>query len=204
MMPGNGDIPVLRRLASRIAEISREKVQDERRRLWRLHNSLRHTRPPVLVRWFVGLLEIIPDASLECEDPFYRPYERALRAQIFQDWIGDDTVVEPWITVQARRITPDEGLWGLRLQRIPSPESGGSWKDLPPIKALGDAQRLVQPHHAIDEQAHHTRRGQVARRHRGRFGDQCGPQPCLSGLPGRYLHRALLSARPGAGHVGHD
>lgn len=152
-MTANSDIAVLRQLASRVAEISCKKVQDERRQLWRLHNSLMQTRPPVLVRWLVGLLEIIPDDRLECRDPFYRSYERALQAQIFQDWIGDDTIVEPWITMQAHRITPPEGVWGIRLERIPSPTSGGSWKDVAPLKELGDARKLVRPRHAIDEQA---------------------------------------------------
>jgi hypothetical protein len=148
----NSDTAVLRRLAGRVAEISYKKVQDERRQLWRLHNSLRQTRPPILVRWLVGLSEIIPDISLECADPFFRLYERALRIQIFQDWIEDDTIVEPWITVQAHRITPPEGLWGMRLERIPSSTSGGFWKDIAPLKELSDIHKFVRPHHAIDEQ----------------------------------------------------
>lgn len=152
-MTDSHDRAILRQLATRVAEISRGRIQEERRQLWRLHNSLRPTRPPILVRWFVGLLEIIPDASLACQDPFYRRYERALRMQIFQDWICDDTIIEPWLTVQAQRITPLAGLWGVRLERIPSHVEGGAWKDVPPIKTLADAQRLVRPHHAIDEPA---------------------------------------------------
>jgi hypothetical protein len=147
------DIDILRRLSGQVAEISQKTVQDERRDLWRRHNSLQRTRIPVLVRWGVGLDEIIPQSTLECEDPFFRAHERMLKARVFQDFIGDDTVAEPWITQRAVCITPPEGLWGVPLERIPKPEEGGSWKDVAPLKRLEDIDKLISPHHVINEQA---------------------------------------------------
>lgn len=152
-MEKSRDVDVLRRLADQVVEISRKPIQNEKRELWRGHNSLRRTRPPVYVRWFLAMAEVIPDGGLECTDPFYRRYERALRTAIFQDLLGDDTIVEPWVTVQASRITPAEGLWGMAHERIRSQESGGSWKDLPAIREMEDAAKLVAPHHRIDEEA---------------------------------------------------
>ena len=46
------DRTVIRELARRVAEIAARPVQDERRDLWRRHNSLQRTRPLIYVRWF--------------------------------------------------------------------------------------------------------------------------------------------------------
>jgi len=63
---------VLRELARQVSEISRKSIQNERRELWRRHNSLKRTRPPVIIAmgwWDVMATEIIPDSILKCEDP---------------------------------------------------------------------------------------------------------------------------------------
>lgn len=146
------DIAVLRELAWRYAEVCAKPVQDERRDLWRRHNSRERTRPLVYVRWFAARKEII-DPHLCCEDPFYREHEATLRHHLFQDEIGDDYVLEPWLTQQAVRITPCEGLWGVKFGRTPRTEERGSWMFDPPIKEIGDLSMLVVPRHEIDEEA---------------------------------------------------
>lgn len=146
------DVRVVRELAKRYVELCNAEVQRERRDLWRKHNSLVRTRPLIYVRgWPV---DETPDAAiLECEDKFPRGYERWLRAMLYQETIGDDFVFEPWLTVQARRVTHPDGLWGLKIGRIPSPEKAGSWMFDPPIKLLDDARGMVSPHHVIDVEA---------------------------------------------------
>ena len=146
------DVRVIRELAKQYAEICGTVIQQERRDLWRKHNSLIRTRPLIYVRgWPVGE---VPDAALlECEDPFLRGHERLLRTMLYQETIGDDFIFHPWITVAARRVTHPDGLWGLKIGRIPSPEKAGSWMFDPPIKTLEDASRMVSPHHVIDEEA---------------------------------------------------
>lgn len=150
-MADSKDINILRDLAKQYAEISAKDIQDERRELWRQHNSLQRTRPLVYVRWFACSKEVI-DPQLECEDPFYRAHERFLRHHIFQDFIGDDYIIEPWIPLRAVHVTP-EGPFGPKYERIPSPEPGGSWMFDPPLKTLEDIDKVVEAHHVIDEDA---------------------------------------------------
>ncbi len=153
-MAGNGDIAVLRDLAKQVAEIAAKDVQDQRRDLWRRHNSLQRTRPLIYVRWFACRREVLPDEKLRCRDPFFRAHERFLRHQVHQDLTGDDTIVEPWITVTAtyRNLTGDRR-WGPEIRRVPSPEHRGAWMFDPPLKRESDLDKLVAPTHAVDEEA---------------------------------------------------
>lgn len=151
MSSDSHDIPILRDLAKRYREIADKPIQNERRELWRRHNSLQRTRPLIYVRWLAAWHEA-PESQLLCTDPFFRQHETFLRQMIFQDTIGDDYIIEPWINQQASFITPPNGPWGLRYGHIPTTEPGGSWKFDPPIKDLSDIDRLIQPHHLIDEE----------------------------------------------------
>jgi len=45
------DISVLRELAGQYGEIAARPLQEERRRLWSAHFSLKPTRPPVLATY---------------------------------------------------------------------------------------------------------------------------------------------------------
>ena len=151
-MGPSGDIIILRELAKRYAEIAARPIQAERRDLWRRHNSLQRTRPLIYVRWLAAWHEA-EESRLQCEDPFLRDHETFLRQMIFQDTIGDDYVIEPWITQRASFVLPPEGHWGVPYGRIPSSEPGGAWKYDPPLKKLEDIEKLKAPHHVIDEQA---------------------------------------------------
>ena len=147
----DGDVGILRDLAKRYSEVADEAIQDERRDLWRSHNSLVRTRPLIYVRAFAW--REAPESALECQDPFYRAHENYLRQQLYRATFGDDYIIEPWITQTATHIIPPEGPWGVEVKRIASPEPRGAWKYDPPIKELADVEKLVRPHHAIDEQA---------------------------------------------------
>jgi len=150
------DIDVLRRLAERYMEIATAPVQDERRRLWADHNSLRPTRVLVLATygmWNVWCREVFGDGAMQCADPFYREYERTLRMRLFQHGVGDDFILEPWLTVWAARGAGWDDLWGLPFQYIGSGVEGGAWKFNPSLRDWSDARKLVAPRHHIDEQA---------------------------------------------------
>ena len=150
-MPTGGDVQILRELARQYRDIAAKPVQGERRGLWRRHNSLARTRPLIYMRWFACRDEV-PACQPRCEDPFWRGHERFLRFWIFHDTLDDDTVVEPWITQRASLVTPPNGPWGVPFGRIPSTEPGGAWKFDPPLKDYDDIEKLVEPHHAIDEE----------------------------------------------------
>jgi len=151
-MSNQKDIQIIRDLAKKYRDIASKEIQDERRDLWRRHNSLEKTRPLIYVRWLAAWHEA-PESKLKCEDGFYRRHENFLRQMLFQDTIEDDYIIEPWITQRASVKTPPNGAWGVRIRHIPSPRPGGAWKFDPPIKNLEDISQLVKPHHIIDEEA---------------------------------------------------
>ena len=95
------DREILRKLASRIAEVSALPVQDEKRRLWRLLNGLKPERPMVAIDqvcW--NEMNLNGDLNLVCEDEECRYYEQQFRRTIFQwDNFPADMVVEPFIKV---------------------------------------------------------------------------------------------------------
>ncbi|MBN1639939.1 MAG: hypothetical protein JXA09_01795 [Anaerolineae bacterium] len=145
------DVEILRDLARRYAEVAAQPIQDERRDLWRQHNSLIRTRPLIYVRAFAW--REMAASELQCEDPFYRAHENYLRQELYRSTFGDDYIIEPWITQRATHVIPPEGPWGVKVARIPSPDPRGAWKYDPPLKEPEDIARLVPPHHVIDEAA---------------------------------------------------
>lgn len=153
-MSNDKDIVILRDLAKQVADIAAGDIQDQRRDLWRRHNSLQRTRPLIYIRWFSCLHEVVPEDKLKCRDPFFRQHELSLREKIYQDRLGDDFIIEPWITLQATYATPT-GLhrWGPEIKHHLSTEKGGAFGFDPPLKTEADLDKLVMPHHEIDEQA---------------------------------------------------
>jgi len=148
-MSGN-DVRLLRDLARRYVDVCRRPVQDERRDLWRRHNSLERTRPLIYARAFAWAE--MPQSRCECEDPFYRHFENSFRQQLFRDTLEDDSVLEPWVTLQAKRLTPPGGVWGMSHKwRGRENRGAGVWDA--PIKEPEDVERLAEVHHVIDEEA---------------------------------------------------
>lgn len=146
----SSDRDILRHLAKKYLEICEKDVQNERRDLWRRHNSLKRTRPLIYVRAFAW--PEMPEAQCKCSDPFYRSYECFFREMLFRDTLNDDFIFEPWVTVNAVCVTPKEGPWGLPVGWISSDEPRGARQIDPPIKEPEDARRMIEPHHVIDEE----------------------------------------------------
>ncbi len=146
----DSDLKIIRDLARQYAEAASKEIQDQRRDLWRRHNSLEPTRPLIYMRVFACSNEII-DPQLQCEDPFLRAHERWFRQMLFQDWLEDDYILEPWITQRASFIPQGESEWGPAYGRHKSAQQGGSWKYDPPLKDLDDIDKLTTPAHMIDE-----------------------------------------------------
>ena len=72
-MRNNHDLGILRDLAKQYADIAAKPIQDERRDLWRRHNSLQRTRPLIYMRWLAAWHEA-EESKLQCEDPFYQEH----------------------------------------------------------------------------------------------------------------------------------
>jgi hypothetical protein len=151
----SGDVAIFQELAYRYREIASQPVINERRDLWRRHNSLRRTRPLIYVRAFAW--QEMAESRLHCTDPFYRTYEDFFRQSLFRNSFDDDYIFEPWVTVRAACVTPPEGVWGLASPRTHSDDARGSFVWETPLKTEADIERLASPHHVIDE-------GETARR----------------------------------------
>ena len=141
------DRTILRDLAKQYLEVCEAPVQKERRRLWRQQNSLKHTRPLIYIRAFAWTE--MPHSACCCEDPFYRPLEDFFRNRLFWNTFEDDSVFEPWVTIQATHC--GEG-WGIPLKKNQPNEPGGAYKVDYPIKDLEDLEKLQAPRHEIDEE----------------------------------------------------
>ena len=154
-MDARDDVAVLRDLAMRYVEVASSPRQRVLRRLWRDHNSLRPTR--VLVRATFGMhnvwcREVFSDQAMACQNPFLRAHERSLRMQLFQHEVGDDSVLEPWITLSAKQPRGWGNIWGVEETHSDRVE-GGSWQFRPPVATWADVARLSPPPHEIDEAA---------------------------------------------------
>ncbi len=144
-MTGN-DLNVLRDLAKQYMAICSKPVQEDRRALWRDHNSLIKTRPPIFVYAFA--FHEMPEASCMCEDPFFRRWEYHFRYMLFWDSLDDDTIFEPWVNVDAVKACTG---WGVECPRHSSDSEGGSYKIDYPLKSLDELDKLRMPRHGIDE-----------------------------------------------------
>ena len=150
-MTNDQDRAVLRDLAVEYREAAERPEMGSRRDLWRRHNSLKKTRPLVLVRGGKAFQHEIPDITdLRCSDPFARDIETALRKELFLASLGDDRVVEPWFMISA--VHQCRG-WGVEVQRQHAGDDLTAWKAAYPLKDLDDISALRMPDHRIDEQA---------------------------------------------------
>jgi hypothetical protein len=154
-MSANGnDRKVLRDLAKQYRDLALDPIQAERRRLWSRHNALQKTRPLVLATygmWNVWCRELWGDHAMQCEDPFFREHERHLRLEIFHHSVGDDYLLEPWITQGAIRERGWRSLWGVPEGNHASGQEGGAWSFDPPLKDWSDRRKLSPPPHRVDE-----------------------------------------------------
>lgn len=153
------DITILQRLAAQYAGIAALPIQQERRALWRAHNSKRTLRRPVLLRfgyWNAWAKAYFADERMECQDPFWRAWERTLRIALFHHSCGDDQILEPWLTMRAHLIYPPAGPWGVPYNHTLPDTPNGAWQFAPALKRWEDAVKLVAAPHRIDEAA--TRR----------------------------------------------
>jgi len=142
------DRKIIRELALRYREICNEPVQKERRRLWRMKNSLKECPPLIYVRAFAW--QEMKESQLLCENSLLHPLETFLRYSIFRSRFGDDFIFEPWLVVSA--VHKYWG-WGLESHRRMPEKRGGSWKLDYAIKRLEDINKMVVPKHEIDEEA---------------------------------------------------
>jgi hypothetical protein len=74
-----GDTDILRRLASRLAQLAARPEEAGKRELWYQHNALASRRPLVLADPENGWNEIVRLDSLQCRGDLARRWEMVLR-----------------------------------------------------------------------------------------------------------------------------
>ena len=146
----SADQDILRELVQRYLEVCHTERQAERRRLWRMHNSLKPTRPLIYARAFAWAE--MPESRCRCRDPFYREHENMLRHRLFWHSLDDDSIFEPWLTVTAACFTPRDGVWGLPIRWVNPAAAQGARALDPAIVQPEDAERMIAPHHIVDEE----------------------------------------------------
>ena len=144
------DLTVVRDLAERYAEQAARPIQNDRRNLWRDHNSKIRTRPLIYMRAFAW--RELPDSQCVCEDPFLRSLEMPLRQKLFWTELEDDSVFEPWSVVSAAKKLPGDGIWGVPIRWI-GRGNGCAGICESPLKEPEDLAKMVVPEHCIDEAA---------------------------------------------------
>lgn len=151
MFSTNADRRILRDLAKRVAEMADDLVMGSRRRMWIAHNSLRSTRPMMLLFPEGSWEELLPNSILRCTDTQARGIENNLRRRVYgYEHFQDDTVVEKEWIVQ-KKVTNNG--WGLEPQWIPSPEARGARRFDPVIRKPADLKKLRHPQISYDEKS---------------------------------------------------
>jgi len=129
-------------------------VQNERRELWSDLNSMKDRRVPVYVLDMVNVChEVAPDSELKCEDPLLRDMERRLRLWLYRSELGDDCIVEPWISVDPDYTGGGANWqnWGFEIQLERISETLAYHLPEPPVKTKADLVKVVTGTGVIDE-----------------------------------------------------
>lgn len=148
------DVKILRDLVKELNEITNKPIQNIRRDLWRSHNSFKRVQPLIYIRAF-AYNEIFDKNDLKCKDPFYREYEHYIHMMKFRDTIGDDYIIEPWLTVKPIYNTPIDMRWGIKVEMSEKTQQGGAAAFKPQITGneYEDIDRIITPTHKINEKA---------------------------------------------------
>ena len=148
------DKTIIKDLAKKAYEYAVSNETEERRNLWRDHNSLLRTRPLVIVNF--NPPNVVPELNeLLCEDELAREIELSLRCALYRMTLNDDTVHEPWYTIRAVFDYPEtiDRRWGPKISVTRPEYEHGAFIFDPPLKTDNDFQKLVKPIHKINEQA---------------------------------------------------
>lgn len=140
------DLEILRPLAEEYAAAPADDKWRKRREKWRAINSLRGKEPVIWAADFAW--SEMPESRTRCEDPLFRSLEGQLRQKLFAAKIGDDMVLEPWLTLAPEW---ESRGWGVEIKSVRPEEAGGAFKTEAPLKERADWKKLRTPRHAIDE-----------------------------------------------------
>lgn len=146
---------LIRSLAKQYVELCNDDRNLNAKELWRKHNALHGTRPPVYIDCWTSSPCLKPEL-----DALLGPYETGELAWA-EEWfkkriwhatfIKDDSVYDPWMIMQSRR-QEHKGIWGFEQKRVYL-EKSQSFHLEPAITCAEDINKLVAtPHVVIDRE----------------------------------------------------
>ena len=140
---------LLRDLAKQIADIAGLPIMEERRRMWKKHNSLQRVRPMILVFPEGSWRELHEEIPKECEGDEARGIEGGLRSTLYHhERLHDDIPIEKdWYVTKVIRSTG----WGLDAKWKPSDDPTGAAGFDPVIHEPADLKKLKIPQYSVDE-----------------------------------------------------
>ena len=146
------DQSVLRALAAEVAELASGPREQEKQRLWLLHNRLGRTRPLIFCSPESAWHEIISGDTLLCKASLAREWERRLRQQVFYARrMEDDYTLLPYFEIAHVHDEPD---WGLAEQRVggtqAKDEHTSAYNWIAPVRCAEDLERLHSPVLRVD------------------------------------------------------
>ncbi len=154
------DRMIIRDLARKVADIASDPIMDQRREMWKAHNSLKMKHPMILVFPEGSWSELLPKSAMECEDEKAREIERKLKMKIYQhENINDDIVIEKnWKVHKKVSGTVYEGClvpgdWGIEYKLHKSSQRRGAYSFDPVIHSFSDIKKLKVPELVYDEKS---------------------------------------------------
>lgn len=91
--------------------------------MWRRQNSFHGERPLIYLRAF-AFDEFFDTSVLKCTDPMLRGYEKQLHEALYRSALGDDYIVEPWLSMNASYKLVNDERWGVRVGLGEAPQQG--------------------------------------------------------------------------------
>lgn len=142
---------IIRDLAKQYRDVCDSDRNREARLLWRDHNSLVKTRPPVYCMvFFATHMEEEIEAGippLETSEELHE-IEYWFRTRLWASTIPDDTVYDAWYPVDAVMQKPKAGYWGIDRDKKYD-EVSRSWRNFSVVKTIEDLDRLEATPHAV-------------------------------------------------------
>jgi len=171
----HADREILRRLAARKMEIAADPTNRERRDAWLHHDRAAGGRTMILAEWGGVRDQHRPfgEHRLGCTGKWARGLEWTLREEIARfEELGDDHVVEPWLSVNWRITASDYGVQPVMHTTTNEGHlAARNWD--PPIRDLDRDFGLLKPRSfAVDRAATQTEQARVA----DAIGDICAVQ----------------------------
>ena len=150
-MIGATDKKILRDLALQVAAHAAAPIQQQKKKLWTLHNDLKTNEPLVFIDPENGWNEIFPQSALLCTNPLARDWEFHLRIRLFHaEQLKDDFVVDDVFGIPI--VASNDG-WGVDIVHEGG-ENNGAYHVIPAIEDYEeDFQKLHFPNLTLDDAA---------------------------------------------------